>query len=84
MWSDLSQLRTPEKCTELGVSRPQAEESHTAVVLYDVFEWSYNPGQRVKMWSWQTSLCNSTQLSNEKIPGYLLYIGDYTTQLYGD
>ena len=24
------------------------------------------------------------QLSNEKNPGYLLYIGDYTTQLYGD
>ncbi len=23
-------------------------------------------------------------LSNEKNPGYLLYIGDYTTQLYGD
>ena len=24
------------------------------------------------------------QVSNEKNPGYLLYIGDYTTQLYGD
>ena len=24
------------------------------------------------------------QLSNEKKPGSLLYIGDYTTQLYGD
>ena len=23
-------------------------------------------------------------LSSEKNPGYLLYIGDYTTQLYGD
>ena len=23
-------------------------------------------------------------MSNEKNPGYLLYIGDYTTQLYGD
>ena len=25
-----------------------------------------------------------TQLSNEKYSGYLLYIGDYTTQLYWD
>lgn len=33
------------------------KRAHTAVVLYDVLEWSYNPGQRVKMWSWQTSLC---------------------------
>ena len=26
----------------------------------------------------------SCQASNEKNPGYLLYIGDYTTQLHGD
>ena len=26
----------------------------------------------------------NTHLSNEKNLGYLLYIGDYTTQLYGD
>ena len=25
-----------------------------------------------------------THMSNEKNPGYLLYIGDYTTSLYGD
>ena len=34
------------------------------------------PGEMIQL--------NIFQMSNEKNPGYLLYIGDYTTQLYGD
>ncbi len=30
------------------------------------------------------SLCPCYQMSDEKNPGWLGYIGDYTTQLYGD
>ena len=31
-----------------------------------------------------TSVINIPQVSNEKNPGWLGYIGDYTTQLYRD
>ena len=34
---------------------------------------------------WQQYQTSEAQVSNEKKKtGYLLYIGDYTTQLYGD